>query len=117
MRRPRLRSVTWHGDHGKNVNRTDPAPTGAVSRNRQEGRMERERETDPPRADAAPADAVLDEPVVAAPAAGDDEPAPAAAGRGGCLTERQGWAGAHLHGAVRPRRRAAGRGCPPGRWC
>ncbi len=37
--------------------------------------------------------------------------------RGGCLTDRAGWAGAHLHGAVRPRRRAAGRGRPPGRWC
>lgn len=37
--------------------------------------------------------------------------------RGGCRTERRGWAGAHLHGAVRPRRRAAGRGRPPGRWC
>ncbi len=36
---------------------------------------------------------------------------------GGCRTERQGWAGAHLHGAVRPRRRAVGRGRPPGRWC
>jgi hypothetical protein len=39
------------------------------------------------------------------------------ASRGGCRTERRGWAGAHLHGAVRPRRRAAGRGRPPGRWC
>lgn len=38
-------------------------------------------------------------------------------GRVGCRTELRGWAGAHLHGAVRPRRRAAGRGRPPGRWC
>ncbi|MEU4623137.1 hypothetical protein AB0G04_24585 [Actinoplanes sp. NPDC023801] len=37
--------------------------------------------------------------------------------RVGCRTELRGWAGAHLHGAVRPRRRAAGRGRPPGRWC
>ncbi|WP_153040142.1 hypothetical protein [Actinoplanes sp. TFC3] len=37
--------------------------------------------------------------------------------RGGCRTHLHGWAGAHLHGAVRPRRRAAGRGRPPGRWC
>lgn len=37
--------------------------------------------------------------------------------RTGCRTELRGWAGAHLHGAVRPRRRAAGRGRPPGRWC
>ncbi|MEV0899275.1 hypothetical protein [Actinoplanes sp. NPDC049802] len=39
------------------------------------------------------------------------------AGRVGCRTDLRGWAGAHLHGAVRPRRRAAGRGRPPGRWC
>jgi hypothetical protein len=37
--------------------------------------------------------------------------------RGTCQTHLRGWAGAHLHGAVRPRRRAAGRGRPPGRWC
>ena len=37
--------------------------------------------------------------------------------RVGCRTELRGWAGAHLHGAVRPRRRAASRGRPPGRWC
>ncbi|GID20226.1 hypothetical protein Aab01nite_38160 [Paractinoplanes abujensis] len=44
----------------------------------------------------------------------DAEPGPS---RGACRTELRGWAGAHLHGAVRPRRRAAGRGRPPGRWC
>lgn len=39
--------------------------------------------------------------------------------RVGCRTDLRGWAGAHLHGAVRPRRRRpAGRGGrPPGRWC
>jgi len=37
--------------------------------------------------------------------------------RGTCQTNLRGWAGAHLHGAVRPRRTAAGRGRPPGRWC
>ena len=37
--------------------------------------------------------------------------------RGTCQTHLRGWAGGHLHGAVRPRRRAAGRGRPPGRWC
>jgi len=37
--------------------------------------------------------------------------------RGACRSNLRGWAGAHLHGAVRPRRRAAGRGRPPGRWC
>jgi hypothetical protein len=47
----------------------------------------------------------------------EEEPRTDVVARGGCLTERQGWAGAHLHGAVRPRRRAAGRGRPPGRWC
>jgi hypothetical protein len=46
----------------------------------------------------------------------DDEPAPGPS-RVGCRTELRGWAGAHLHGAVRPRRRAASRGRPPGRWC
>jgi hypothetical protein len=46
-----------------------------------------------------------------------DEPAGEDPPRGGCRTELRGWAGAHLHGAVRPRRRAAGRGRPPGRWC
>ncbi|WP_213008387.1 hypothetical protein [Paractinoplanes toevensis] len=42
------------------------------------------------------------------------EPGPS---RVGCRTELHGWAGGHLHGAVRPRRRAAGRGRPPSRWC
>ena len=37
--------------------------------------------------------------------------------RGTCQTRLRGWAGAHVHGAVRPRRRAAGRGRPPRRWC
>jgi hypothetical protein len=47
----------------------------------------------------------------------DDEPVVQGPSRVGCRTELRGWAGAHLHGAVRPRRRAAGRGRPPGRWC
>jgi hypothetical protein len=47
-----------------------------------------------------------DEPVIEIPAQ-----------RGTCQTHLRGWAGAHLHGAVRPRRRAAGRERPPGRWC
>ncbi len=51
------------------------------------------------------------------PASADDEPAPFVTGRVGCRTDLRGWAGAHPHGAVRPRRRAAGRGRPPGRWC
>jgi hypothetical protein len=45
------------------------------------------------------------------------EEEPAGPSRGGCRTDLRGWAGAHLHGAVRPRRRAVGRGRPPGRWC
>jgi hypothetical protein len=52
----------------------------------------------------------------AAPAA-DDEPPAYVPARVGCRTPLRGWAGAHLHGAVRPRRRAVGRGRPPGRWC
>jgi hypothetical protein len=46
----------------------------------------------------------------------EDEPDPTPS-RGACRTELRGWAGAHLHGAVRPRRRAARRGRPPSRWC
>lgn len=46
-----------------------------------------------------------------------DEPADEVPHRVGCRTELRGWAGAHLHGAVRPRRRAVSRGRPPGRWC
>ncbi|GIF58337.1 hypothetical protein [Asanoa iriomotensis] len=34
-----------------------------------------------------------------------------------CRSERPGWAGAHRHGAVRPRRRATRRERPPDRWC
>ncbi|GAB1690208.1 hypothetical protein [Krasilnikovia sp. M28-CT-15] len=46
-----------------------------------------------------------------------DEPVGDVPSRGACRTTLHGWAGAHLHGAVRPRRRATGRGRPPGRWC
>jgi hypothetical protein len=34
-----------------------------------------------------------------------------------CRSDRPGWAGAHRHGAVRPRRRANRRERPPDRWC
>jgi hypothetical protein len=61
------------------------------------------------------ADGEAEEPVVP-PAPLEDEPSSVSA-RGGCRTDLRGWAGAHLHGAVRPRRRAVGRGRPPGRWC
>ena len=46
-----------------------------------------------------------------------EEPVEEIPHRVGCRTELRGWAGAHLHGAVRPRRRAVSRGRPPGRWC
>jgi hypothetical protein len=46
-----------------------------------------------------------------------DELVADAPAHGTCRTQLRGWAGAHLHGAVRPRRRAAGHGRPPGRWC
>ncbi|MEU7609778.1 hypothetical protein [Micromonospora sp. NPDC049204] len=35
----------------------------------------------------------------------------------GCLSDLAGWAGAHRHGPVRPRRRATRRERPPRRWC
>jgi hypothetical protein len=70
-----------------------------------------EREDGPLRADIDPA--LEGAPPMATPAV-EPEPEPS---RMGCRTELHGWAGAHLHGAVRPRRRAAGRGRPPGRWC
>jgi len=62
----------------------------------------------------APDDTSLTPPVSTPPA--EDEPRPGPS-RVGCRTELRGWAGGHLHGAVRPRRRAVGRGRPPGRWC
>jgi hypothetical protein len=61
-------------------------------------------------------DPVLDDSPATPPADEELIPDPGT-GRVGCRTELRGWAGAHLHGAVRPRRRAAGRGRPPGRWC
>jgi hypothetical protein len=76
-----------------------------------EGGEMTERE-DGPAADSEP---VLDE--TASPPPPEDEPVVPGPSRVGCRTELRGWAGAHLHGAVRPRRRAVGRGRPPGRWC
>jgi hypothetical protein len=73
-----------------------------------------DREEGPPCAEPEPADAEDPQPASVAVTPEDDEDTPA---RGGCRTRLRGWAGAHLHGAVRPRRRAAGRGRPPGRWC
>jgi hypothetical protein len=70
-----------------------------------------EHQDGPPAADNDP---VLDETPPTPPV--EDEPV-AGPSRVGCRTELRGWAGAHLHGAVRPRRRAVGRGRPPGRWC
>lgn len=78
-----------------------------------------DRDAEQVRADGTPGELVEEPPHTAALAAvaADDETAEAVVPRGGCRTERRGWAGAHLHGAVRPRRRAVGRGRPPGRWC
>jgi hypothetical protein len=64
----------------------------------------------------ADGDPAVEEPHVAVPHV-DEEPTTDVPARGGCRTERRGWAGGHLHGAVRPSRRAVGRGRPPGRWC
>jgi hypothetical protein len=69
-----------------------------------------------PDAEHDPAEEAPDAAVLAVAPAGD-EPADEVPHRVGCRSELRGWAGAHLHGAVRPRRRAAGRGRPPGRWC
>jgi len=75
-----------------------------------------ERDDGPPCADMEPAlDDTQSSPPIA-PAAVDDDPV-SGPSRVSCRTDLRGWAGAHLHGAVRPRRRAAGRGRPPGRWC
>ncbi|MCW3814144.1 hypothetical protein ONA91_06700 [Micromonospora sp. DR5-3] len=41
------------------------------------------------------------------------EPAPSQ----GCRSDLSGWAGAHRHGAVRPRNRVVRRERPPRRWC
>ena len=68
------------------------------------------------RPDADPTDEPPAEPLadhVADPAAG-----PILFGRApACRSERPGWAGAHRHGAVRPRRRATRKERPPDRWC
>lgn len=73
-----------------------------------------EREDAQVRADDDP---TVDEPSTAGSKSEDEPLGVDVPPRHGCRTERQGWAGAHLHGAVRPRRRPAGRGRPPGRWC
>jgi len=72
-----------------------------------------EREDGPLRAENDPA---VEEPPAVTPPAPEEEPPGFVPARVGCRTQLRGWAGAHLHGAVRPRRLAAGRGRPPGRW-
>lgn len=71
--------------------------------------------------DDVPVCAEAAEPVVDEHPAGagqaEDEPAAFGPERVGCRTDLRGWAGAHAHGAVRPRRRASRRARPPGRWC
>ena len=79
---------------------------------------EREDGTVRAEAEAAAVDESSPAPPAPPPApSAEDEPGTDVPSRGGCRTALRGWAGAHLHGAVRPRRRAAGRGRPPGRWC
>jgi hypothetical protein len=75
-----------------------------------------EREDGPLCADCDPPAEEQQTPALAAPAP-EEEPPAFVPGRVGCRTDLRGWAGAHLHGAVRPRRRTPGRGRPPGRWC
>jgi hypothetical protein len=65
----------------------------------------------------APVPAGPQAPVPGMKPAADEDPPGFVPARVGCRSELRGWAGAHLHGAVRPRRRAPGRGRPPGRWC
>ncbi|MDY7086379.1 MAG: hypothetical protein SYR96_14865 [Actinomycetota bacterium] len=77
---------------------------------------ERENEPAQPAETLAATLPVIAVPAVEEPPADQDDPG-SGPSRGACRTELRGWAGAHLHGAVRPRRRAAGRGRPPGRWC
>ncbi|MET3426379.1 hypothetical protein BJ973_005591 [Actinoplanes tereljensis] len=73
-----------------------------------------EREDGPLHADIDPAlEDAQPMPPMATPVV-EVEPGPS---RVSCRTDLHGWAGGHLHGAVRPRRRASSRGRPPGRWC
>jgi hypothetical protein len=76
-----------------------------------------EREDGPLRADCDPPAEERQTPALAAVPAPEEEPPAFVPARVGCRTDLRGWAGAHLHGAVRPRRRTPGRGRPPGRWC
>jgi hypothetical protein len=77
-----------------------------------------DREAEHVHADGVAGDPAADESSVAPHPGQSDDCAPrATAARDGCRTDRPGWAGGHLHGAVRPRRRATGRCRPPGRWC
>ncbi|MEV4760795.1 hypothetical protein AB0J86_37615 [Micromonospora sp. NPDC049559] len=70
---------------------------------------------------AAPADrSETDDPAARVPRQRVGEPAgePEAVAAGPtCRPDRPGWAGAHRHGAVRPRPRATRRERPPDRWC
>jgi hypothetical protein len=108
--------VVLAGPFGKDgIRGADQTNTKPIRRTfgRGEGGEMPEREDGPTRAETDPA--VDEQPVP--PPAPEDEPTGFVPARVGCRTELRGWAGAHLHGAVRPRRRAAGRGRPPGRWC
>ncbi|HEV8567721.1 MAG TPA: hypothetical protein VGQ92_11625 [Actinoplanes sp.] len=76
-----------------------------------------EREDGPLCADCDPPAEEQQTPALAAAPAPEEEPPAFVPARVGCRTDLRGWAGAHLHGAVRPGRRTPGRGRPPGRWC
>jgi len=89
-----------------------PIQEHMTEREHGEGGDMTEREDGPPHADK---DSVLDDPPAPTPPV-EEEPVSGPT-RLGCRTELRGWAGAHLHGAVRPRRRAVRHGRPPGRWC
>lgn len=68
----------------------------------------------PPPVETEPVDEAP-EPEVAADEGRAVRPEPS--GPPACRADRKGWAGAHRHGAVRPRARATRRERPPDRWC
>ncbi|MFY1703571.1 hypothetical protein ACN28G_17830 [Micromonospora sp. WMMA1923] len=85
--------------------------TGAKHHRRTAGGPPYPGEPIPERADeepTVPRQRVAEPPTVADPASTAEQ---------GCLSDLPGWAGAHRHGPVRPRRRGGRRERPPQRWC
>jgi hypothetical protein len=107
--------VTWHGvlsTRPSGLLKTGTAvPIGPVDQAREGGGGEMTEREDAQL--CAEEEGSVEEPAADAV----EEPIADIPPRGTCRSNLRGWAGAHLHGAVRPRRRAAGRGRPPGRWC